>query len=130
MGLNRKVLIDTSIIIDLLRGIEQAMNWIDCIEPKYRFLSFITVAELIAGCRNKDEQKKIERELSHYVLVYLDPHGCRLGVEWYKSLHLSHRVGFLDCLIAATANRKNIPIATLNDKHFKQIAGISIIRPY
>lgn len=61
MGLSRKVLIDTSIMIDLLRGIEQAMNWIDSIKPKHRFLSFITVAELIAGSRNKDEQKKIER---------------------------------------------------------------------
>ena len=130
MGIDREVLRDTKIMVDLLRGIEEAMNWIDCIEPKNRFLSFITIAELIAGCRNKDEQKKIERELGHYVLVYLDPQGCRQGVEWYKNLHLSHRVGFLDCLIAATAYRKTIPIATLNDKHFKQMAGISVIRPY
>lgn len=52
MGFNKKVLIDTSIIVDLLRGVDHALSWIDGIEPKYRFLSFITVAELIAGCRN------------------------------------------------------------------------------
>ncbi len=39
-------------------------------------------------------------------------------------------VGFLDCLIAATAYEKNVPIATLNDKHFKQLTDITIIRPY
>ncbi len=130
MGLNRKILIDTSIMVDLLRGVDRAMHWIDCIEPKFRFLSFITVAELIAGCRNKDEQKKVEREIKDYVLLYLDTQSCRQGLEWYKKFHLSHKVGFLDCLIAASAYRKRIPIATLNDKHFKQIADISVIRPY
>lgn len=130
MGFDSKVLIDTSVMVDLLRGVNLAMNWIDHIEPKCRFLSFITVAELIAGCRNKDEQKKIERELKEYVLLYLDTQSCKKGVEWYKEFHLSHGVGFLDCLIAASVFKKSIPIATLNDKHFKHFAGISVIRPY
>lgn len=63
MQFEKKVLIDTSIMIDLLRGVYESMNWIDKIEPENRLLSFITVAELIAGCRNKDEQRKIEREI-------------------------------------------------------------------
>lgn len=86
----KKILIDTSIMIDLLRGIDEAMNWIDGIEPENRLLSFITVAELIAGCRNKNEQKKIEREIKGYVLLYLDMEGCKQGFEWYRNLHLSH----------------------------------------
>jgi len=130
MRLDRKILIDTSVMVDLLRGVEMAMNWIDGVEPKNRCLSFITVAELTAGCRNKEEQKKLELELREYVLLYLDVQSCRKGIEWYKTFHLSHRAGFLDCLIAASAYRKSIPIATLNDKHFKLISGISVIRPY
>ena len=130
MAFDRKVLLDTSVMVDLLRGVERARYWIDGIAPKCRFLSFITVAELIAGCRNRDEQNKIERELKEYVLLYLDTQSCKHGVEWYKKFHLSHRVGFLDCLMAATAYKKSIPIATLNDKHFKLISGISVIRPY
>ena len=58
------------------------------------------------------------------------PKCCKLGLEWYKNFHLSYGVGFLDCLIAATAYEKNVPIATLNDKHFKQLTDITIIRPY
>ncbi len=130
MQFNKKVLIDTSIMIDLLRGVYEAMNWIDKIEPENRLLSFITVAELIAGCRNQDEQKKIESEIKGYVLAHLDIEGCKQGLVLYKNFHLSHGVGFLDCLIAATAYRNNIQIVTLNDKHFKQMTGISIIKPY
>ena len=127
---DRKVLVDTSIMVDPLRGVAKSMGWIDGIKPENRLLSFITIAELIAGCRNKNEQKKVNHELKEYEVIYLSSKCCKLGLEWYKNFHLSHGVGFLDCLIAATAYEANIPIATLNDKHFKQLTDISVIRPY
>lgn len=130
MNLDRKILIDTSIMVDLLRGIDAAANWIDSIKPENRYLSFITAAELTAGCRNKDEQKKIERELKGYILLYLDPDDCKQALEWYKKFCLSHGVSFMDSLIAATGYKKNLQIATLNNKHFKHLTGISVIRPY
>ena len=130
MAFDKKVLIDTPIMIDLLRGIEKSKNWLDGIETENRLISVVTVAELIAGCRNKNEQKKIDRELKEYEVIYLSYKCCKLGLEWYKNFHLSYGVGFLDCLIAATAYEKNVPIATLNDKHFKQLTDITIIRPY
>ncbi len=84
-------------MVDLLRGVSLAMNWIDHIEPKCRFLSFITEAELIAGYRNrnKDEQKKIERGLKEYVLLHLDTQSCKKGVEWYRNFILAMEQVFL-----------------------------------
>ncbi len=41
---DRKVLVDTSIMVDLLRGIEKSMGWIDSIKPENRLLSFITIS--------------------------------------------------------------------------------------
>ncbi len=58
MSPDKRILIDTSVMIDLLRGVDKSMDWIDSINPENRLLSFITVAEIIAGCRNKNEQKK------------------------------------------------------------------------
>ena len=118
MAFNKKVIIDTPIMIDLLRGIEKSKNWLDGIETENILISVVTVAELIAGCRNKNEQKKVDRELKEYEVIYLSSKCCKLGLEWYKNFHLSYGVGFLDCLIAATAYEKNVPIATLNDKLF------------
>ena len=76
MAFDKKVLIDTPIMIDLLRGIEKSKNWLDGIENENRLISVVTVAELIAGCRNKNEQKKIDRELKEYevnMLIRLTP---------------------------------------------------------
>jgi len=56
-------LLDTSILVDVLRGYTEARDWIDSIAEAHRFKSVITAADLIAGCRNRAEQRKIEREL-------------------------------------------------------------------
>ena len=40
-------------------------------------------------------------------------------------------VSFLTAsLIAAAAVRLHIPVATLNDKHFRSIPSVKVIRPY
>jgi predicted nucleic acid-binding protein len=43
---------------------------------------------------------------------------------------LSTRLGWPDCLIAAAALRLDLPLVTLNDKHFKPIRGLRVVRPY
>lgn len=43
-------------------------------------------------------------------------------------LRLSHGVGFLDSLVAATSH--DLPIATLNLKHFEPLPDVRARRPY
>jgi predicted nucleic acid-binding protein len=42
----------------------------------------------------------------------------------------SRGVGFHDCLLGAAAVRRKIPIATLNEKHFKALPGVKVVKPY
>ena len=51
-----------------------------------------------------------------------------LGLVQRHTLGLS--IGWPDCLIAATCLRLDLPLVTLNDKHFKPIRGLSVLRPY
>src|SRR5947207_3161581 len=96
-------LIDTSILVDLLRGQRPARNWINTLSPQARFISTVTAAELIAGARNRREQRSIERELALYQSVWIDEEISRLALDLYRRFHLSHRIGFLDCIVAGTA---------------------------
>jgi predicted nucleic acid-binding protein len=96
-------LLDTSILVDLLRGDRSARIWIDSVPETARIISVVTVAELIAGCRNRAEQRTVERELSLYELAWITDSASQSALDLYKRFHLSHNVGFLDCLIAATA---------------------------
>jgi predicted nucleic acid-binding protein len=49
-------LVDTSIVIDFLRGSEIAKNWLNSFQAGELAISVVTAAELVAGCRNRREQ--------------------------------------------------------------------------
>ncbi|MBI4672268.1 MAG: type II toxin-antitoxin system VapC family toxin [Chloroflexi bacterium] len=123
-------LLDTSILIDLLHGRQNARAWIDSLDVEVRYISVVTAAELLAGCANKREEQKLARELNLYHIAWIDEVMSERALNLYRALRLSHGVGFLDCLIAATALEKNFVVATLNLKHFKPIAGLQVKRPY
>jgi len=123
-------LIDTSILIDILRGQVAARNWVDALALPARNLSVITGAELLAGCRNQREQRAVERELNLYHTVWMDESISQTALDFYKQFHLSHGFGFLDCLIAATAIQHGYRLATLNLRHFTMLPGLQVERPY
>ncbi|MBI5877212.1 MAG: type II toxin-antitoxin system VapC family toxin [Chloroflexi bacterium] len=123
-------LLDTSILIDLLRGNARARRWIDSLPAPSRMVSVITAVELLAGCRNQSEQRAIERELSFYELVWIDEDISRSALDLYRQHHLSHGVGFLDCVIAATAAVRSLRLATLNLKHFSPLPGVQTEAPF
>ncbi len=123
-------LLDTSILIDILRGQVAARNWIDSLALPARVVSVITGAELLAGCRNQREQRAVERELNLYTVAWVDETISQAAFDLYKRFHLSHGVGFLDCLIAATAIRHGYRLATLDLKHFSALSSVQAERPY
>ncbi|MCW1967857.1 MAG: type II toxin-antitoxin system VapC family toxin [Anaerolineae bacterium] len=123
-------LIDTTILIDLLRGHAPALNWINQFTFNQRFISFVTVAELLLGVRNKQEQQLVLRELAGYQVLYLSSAGQQWSIDVFGQLRLSAGIGFLDCLIAACAYEHSLTLATLNVKHFRVISEIKLAKPY
>jgi predicted nucleic acid-binding protein len=103
---------------------------VDSLPESTRFVSVITAAELPAGCRNKAEQRAVERELALYTLVWLDEETSQAALEYYRRFHLSRGTGFLDCLIGATAIKYGWHLVTLDVKHFAPFAGLQTERPY
>ena len=122
-------LLDTSILVDLLRGSKPARDWIDSLSESVRLISVITAAELLAGCRTRTEQRTVEREIDLYGIVWISEDVAQTALGFYKQFHLSHNVGFLDCLVAATALKNELRLATLNLKHFL-FPDLKSERPY
>jgi len=123
-------LIETTILVDVLRGTSAAMTWVNSILPQGRWVSVITYFELLAGCRNRREQRVVAREIRLYRLLLLTEDISRTALDWFARFHLSHGVGFLDTLIGATALRADLTIAMLNTKHFGLFPGVRVERPY
>lgn len=123
-------LLDTSILIGILRGQVSARSWVDALALPTRHVSVISSAELLAGCRNQREQRTVERELNLYNVVWIDESISQAALDFYRRFHLSHGVGFLDCLIAATALQHGLRLATLNLRHFAMLPGVQAECPY
>jgi predicted nucleic acid-binding protein len=123
-------LIETTILVDVFRGKSEAIAWVNRVPPQGRWISVITYFELLAGCRNRREQRTVAKEMHSYRLLLLTEDISRTALSWFERFHLNHGVGFLDSLIGATALHQGLTIATINTKHFEPFPGLRVERPY
>jgi hypothetical protein len=123
-------LIETTILVDILRDHTQAITWVNSLSPQGRWVSVVTYFELLAGCRNRREQRIVAREMRNYHLLFLTEDISRTALSWYTRFHLSHGIGFLDTLLGATALHHDLKLATLNIKHFAPLPGVQVECPY
>ena len=66
---NVKILCDTDVIIEYLKGNEATKKIFDKLNNKNIVLSAITLMELFYGALNKRELKKIKRALSEFDII-------------------------------------------------------------
>jgi tRNA(fMet)-specific endonuclease VapC len=123
-------LVDTTILVDYLRGNQSAKAWLESFPAGELAISVVGAAELIAGCRNRAEQEQVEKELALYSIIWISGAISPTALSWYREFHLSHGVGFLDCLIGASAHHYGVTVSTLNDRHFHPFPGLAVERPY
>lgn len=121
------MLLDTCIVIDVLRGREAALAFVEGLADAPS-LSVITATELIAGVRNTQERRLIERLLAVCTTHDIDLETASLAGDYVRQYGPSHGVDPIDALIAATAKARGLELATLNLKHFPMIKGLK--RPY
>jgi predicted nucleic acid-binding protein len=123
-------LVDTTILVDFLRGNQEANDWLGRFAFDELTVSVVTAAELLAGCANRREQKRVEKDLALYSMAFISSAISATAWDWYRQYHLSDGVGFLDCLIGASAYHLGITAYTLNEKHFRPFSGLKVERPY
>jgi predicted nucleic acid-binding protein len=123
-------LIDTAVIVDLLRGHRLALDWIERIEVADRFISVVTVFELLEGCDSLRAQRQLERELNGYITLPIAEAASAQSLSWLLEHRLRAGIGYPDCLIGATAKVLGLPLYTLNIRHFRVLEGLQVERPY
>ena len=108
------LLLDTDVMIDLLRQYPPAVAWLDSLGEEEIVLPGFVMMELIQGCRNKREQEKLETDLAAYRIAWPAPATCDAALAVFTSHHLSHGLGIVDALIAQMAVTLHIPLHTFN----------------
>jgi predicted nucleic acid-binding protein len=124
------ILLDTDVMVDVLRGYEPAIVWLTAISDAEIGVPGLVAMELIQGCQNAREQKRLEKALNAYPLYWADPQDCDRALKNFATHHLSYNIGLLDALIAETAISEDAELATFNVKHYSVIKGLKTLRPY
>jgi len=103
-------IVDTDILIDVGRDIDQAIARLHDIERKSSLaVSVITQMELFVGCRNKIELQEVEKFLQRFRVLQMMDTISDVAVDLLRQYRLSHGLLIADALIAATALVYNAP---------------------
>jgi hypothetical protein len=121
------VLLDTNILIDYLRGIPPAVEYLES-SPGQLNISALTVAELHAGARNDRERQHLRIFPGVFDVISADAIICEMGGDFRAKYGPSHGVDLIDAVIAATVVVRELSLVTLNRKHFPMLRNI--ITPY
>ena len=112
-----KIVLDTDVLIDLLRGREAARSFLQDVADRFvPCCSVISVAELYAGMRSEEEVGT--RTLLDGLVIIPVTHEIAEVAGRFKKSTTSCRLELADCLIAATACIEGATLATGNVKDY------------
>lgn len=120
----KAVLIDTDVLVDFLRGRDEAGALIRAHQDRI-VLSAISVAELHAGVRGDKELAMLDAFVGLFRVVPVTQDIARLGGRYKRLYHKSHAIGLADAILAATAESEGAELKTLNVKHYPMLKGLS-----
>ena len=113
----KKVLVDTDILINFLRGREKARDYLfSLLEESTMYCSVISIAEIHAGMKEHEKEKTTELIDSLNIVDITREIAEKAGI--YKRDERKQFLELDDCFIAATAFVKGAILATGNGKHY------------
>ena len=113
----KKLLIDSDILIDFLRGKAGAKDYLTKQSEVFPlYCSVITIAEIHAGMQ-KTEEDKTTKLLDSFFTIPITEKIAKIAGGLKRDTK-SHNLELDDCLIAATALVEKAVLATKNLKHY------------
>ena len=122
------MVVDTSIFIEYLRAKDKKKSTLFAIpDATQLYISSVTMYELLMGATDENKQKDIKLLTEDLPVLPFNEGVSRKAAEIYHQLRLENNmIDFRDIFIAATCLVFELPLKTLNKKHFERIKGLSI----
>ena len=127
----KRVLIDTNIYIEFLRGNENINNILSSAD--FIAFSVISIGEILAGFKIWSDEKKYLNELDEFLysprlIIYdIDSETSEFYAKIYNELRIAgNPIPTNDMWIAALALQHGIKLLT-NDRHFTKVAGLFLV---
>ena len=121
--MTKRLLLDTDVLIDFLRGQPQVVQLLEDTDCEFH-VSAVSVAELYVGVRDGREREVLDQLMGLLRTIEITTEIARQAGLWRREYGKSHGTGIIDALIAACADALQIPLATLNVKHFPMLTEV------
>ena len=123
------ILVDTSILIDYYRKTDKEKSaWINLVRQGYTFtISAVTKYEIYSGAMI-NQLTFWDKVFEAITVLSLDEASVDTAVTLNSALKKKRKqIDIADLFIAATAVTHNIPLVTLNRKHFERIDTLYLV---
>jgi predicted nucleic acid-binding protein len=120
------VIIDSDVLIWELRGNKKAQKIIH--ENRPFSILVITYIELVQGMENKEELRKLIKQLSNWnvEIIQINQDISTRAMIYVEEYFLSNSMEMADAMIAATCIHGSEILLTTNEKHYKHIPNIQL----
>lgn len=122
-------IVDTTVVIHLYRGDNNAVTWVKSVAALG--VTPITWMETIYGAHGGRGQLESLKILRRFQLIYLTQTDQTWAMEQLLEKRLKFGVAVNDCLIASVCHRLQVPIYTHNVKDMVRVLDPHlVIKPY
>lgn len=123
------LLVDTDILIDVQRRHPPALAWFATL-TELPSVPGVVAMELIQDAANAAQVRAATRLIAPLAIVWPSVSDCHAALVDFQTLHLSHGLGLIDALIAATARGLDADLCTFNLRHYRAVPGLRTLQPY
>jgi len=122
------MVIDTSLFIEFLRSKQKENTKLyNLPDNTSYYLSSVTLFELFMGATSPEKEKDIHTLTDELNVLPFDNEVALKAGQIYQELRKKNQlIEFRDIFIAATCLVHELPLATLNKKHFERIEGLML----
>jgi tRNA(fMet)-specific endonuclease VapC len=122
------MVIDTNIFIEFLRTKDKKKTELfRLINSSQLYISSVTLYELLMGATNNEKMADIKVLTDDLPVLPFDDMVARKAAQIYHDLRTENKmIDYRDIFIAATCIVYDLPLKTLNKKHFNRIEELKL----
>jgi len=123
------MVIDTGIFIEHIRAKDKLNTTLYLIPDNTElFVSSISMYELYMGTATKEKENEVRAITEDLQILPFNDGVAFKAAQLYHALKKQNKlIEFRDIFIAATCLVNDLPLITLNKKHFKRIEGLVLL---
>lgn len=123
------MVIDTSVVIQYIRTKDKSATiFYQLLNKNKIFISSVSLYELYIGATTIGKEEDILLLIQKIPILPFTDLIALKAAQIYRQLKAKNQlIEFRDIFIAATCMLENLPIVTLNKKHFERIEGLKVI---